>query len=192
MNAISSTGDALGVLAQGDPRLLQTDLAQRLLHSRIPARFAYTAIDGSPRVIPVWFHWTGEEIVTAAKIAGPGALRPAHRIAALRANPRVAITIDTESFPPEILQIRGLATVTEIAGVVDEYVHATRRYVDDEVARAILHFVDDTETRMARIAVRPTWVGLIDFQTRVPTAQGTVTARTATEPERAAATPVLH
>ncbi|MFG1777623.1 pyridoxamine 5'-phosphate oxidase family protein [Micromonospora sp. NPDC049051] len=171
MSAIENTVDALEVLAQGDPKLLHTELAQRLLHSAIPARMAYTSTDGSPRVIPVWFHWTGEEIVTAAKIAGPGVRRPARRIAALRANPHVAITIDTEEFPPEILLIRGLATVDEVAGVVDEYVLATQRYVDAEVASAILGFVGGAGTRMARIAVRPTWVGLLDFQTRLPSAQ---------------------
>lgn len=171
MSASANTGDALRALAQGDPELLKTDLAQRLLNSAIPARFAYTATDGWPRVIPVWFHWTGEEIVTAAKIAGPGVRRPARRITDLRANPHVAITIDTEQFPPEILLLRGMATITEIDGVMDEYVLATRRYVDEVVANAILQFVGAPNTRMARIAVRPTWVGLLDFDARVPSAQ---------------------
>jgi hypothetical protein len=30
-------------------------------------------------------------------------------------------------------------------------------------------------TRMARIAVRPTWVGVIDFESRLPSALGGVT-----------------
>ena len=42
-------------------RTLQTDkLAQDLLGSPIVARLAYTWRDGSPRVVPMWFHWTGE------------------------------------------------------------------------------------------------------------------------------------
>jgi hypothetical protein len=50
-------------IEQGDPRLLESDLAQRLLGSTIPARYAYTALDGSPRLVASWFTWTGEELV---------------------------------------------------------------------------------------------------------------------------------
>ena len=46
--------------AQHDPlALLQTPVAQTLLQSTIPARLAYTGRDGTPRVLPIWFHWTG-------------------------------------------------------------------------------------------------------------------------------------
>jgi hypothetical protein len=38
-------------LGQGDLRLLESEVAQRLLSSRIPARFAYLATDGTPRVL---------------------------------------------------------------------------------------------------------------------------------------------
>ena len=42
---------------------LQTDkLAQGVLGSPIVARLAYTWHGGSPRVVPMWFHWTGEDI----------------------------------------------------------------------------------------------------------------------------------
>ena len=44
---------------QGDPALLDTDLAQELLHAPIPARLAFVWTDGTPRVVPTWFHWTG-------------------------------------------------------------------------------------------------------------------------------------
>jgi hypothetical protein len=40
----------------------------------------------------------------------------------------------------------------------------------DEQAAAHLGQVDRPGTRMARIAVRPAWVGLIDFDTRLPEA----------------------
>jgi hypothetical protein len=33
---------------QGDPRLLESDIARRLLASSIPARYAYTSADGTP------------------------------------------------------------------------------------------------------------------------------------------------
>jgi Pyridoxamine 5'-phosphate oxidase len=87
-------------LPQGDLGLLESDVAQRLLHSPLPARMAYTGRDGKPRVVPIWFHWTGEELVMAS-FAG------ATKASALRANPDVAVTIDTEPFPPEVLLVRG-------------------------------------------------------------------------------------
>jgi dihydrofolate reductase len=42
-------------LEQGDRRLLDTDLAKRLLMSTIPARCAYAALDGTPRIVPSWY-----------------------------------------------------------------------------------------------------------------------------------------
>jgi hypothetical protein len=39
---------AVTTLAQGDPRLLDTEVARRLLASTIPARLAYAATDGTP------------------------------------------------------------------------------------------------------------------------------------------------
>jgi hypothetical protein len=37
-----------------------------------------------------------------------------------------------------------------------------------EAGNCYLTGVDQPGTRMARITVRPTWVGVVDFQTRVP------------------------
>src|SRR3954471_8544244 len=103
-------------LEQGDLRLLKTDLAQRLLSSTIPARYAYTATDGTPRIVASWFVWTGEELVMPTFIAGPHVRHAAYRVKTLRARPEVAVSIDTESWPPELLTIRGSAEVTEVAG----------------------------------------------------------------------------
>ena len=50
-------------LRQGDLRLLEHPVAVQLLASAIPARLGYVAEDGTPRVVPTWFHWTGEELV---------------------------------------------------------------------------------------------------------------------------------
>ena len=50
-------------LKQGDLALLNEPLAQELLHATIPARLAYVWSDGTPRVVPIWFQWTGQEIV---------------------------------------------------------------------------------------------------------------------------------
>ena len=50
-------------MTQGDLNLLQHPVAEQLLRSKHPARLAYTWRDGSPRVVPMWFHWNGTEIV---------------------------------------------------------------------------------------------------------------------------------
>ena len=160
---------------QGDPRLLETDLAQQLLRSSIPARLAYIATDGAPRVVPTWFAWNGTEVVMATYIAGrdAGIRHPASRIAALRANPTVALTIDTQDFPPQSLTIRGRAEIDEVDGLAPEYVAAAHRYLGDGAA-SMLEGMDQPGTVQARIAVRPTWVGLLDFTDRLPSPLGGV------------------
>jgi predicted enzyme related to lactoylglutathione lyase len=80
---------------QGDLRLLESDVAQDLLASALPARVAYVAHDGTPRVVPTWFHWNGRELVMPTFVAAPHVRRPAARLRDLRANPDVAISIDT-------------------------------------------------------------------------------------------------
>jgi hypothetical protein len=148
-------------LPQGDVRLLAADTAQRLLVAEIPARLAYVAGDGTPRVVPINFHWTGDEVVMAG-------FAPSSKAKAIRANPNVAITIDTASAPPEVLMIRGLAEITEMAGLVPEYELAYRRGIPDEVADPYMAELRERKPPMERIAVRPTWVGLLDFKTRFP------------------------
>lgn len=164
-------------LRQGDPALLDTELAQRLLQAAIPARMAYVSADGTPRVVPTWFHWTGQEVVMATYVAGPdiGIRHAAYRLASLRANPAVALTIDADSFPPQSLTIRGPARIAEVEGIAAEYAAAARRYLGDEAAAGMLASLDQPGTVQARIAVRPAWVGLLDFVTRRPSPQGGVT-----------------
>ncbi len=163
-------------LRQGDPALLDTELAQRLLAAPIPARLAFVALDGTPRVVPTWFHWTGREIVMATYVAGPriGIRHPAARLAALRARPDVAVTIDTDTFPPQSLSLRGRAEITEVDGLAPEYAAAARRYLGEEAAAGMLASLDQPGTVQARIVLRPAWVGLLDFDTRLPSAQGGV------------------
>lgn len=153
---------------QGDLSLLESDVAQELLASALPARVAYVARDGTPRVVPTWFQWTGRELVMPTFVTAPHVRRPAARLRDLRANPDVAVSIDTESQPPKVLLLRGRADVTEVEGVVPEYAVSARQYMGEEAAAGYLAQIDQPGTKMARIAVRPTWVGLVDFETRLP------------------------
>jgi Pyridoxamine 5'-phosphate oxidase len=162
-------------LRQGDVRLLGTDLAQQLLYSSIPARLAFVATDGTPRVVPTWFEWNGAEVVMVTYVAGPnaGIRHPAARIAALRANPAVALTIDTEHFPPQSLTLRGRAEIDEVDGLAPEYITSAQRYLGDAAAD-LIEAMDQPGTVQARIVVRPTWVGLLDFAARLPSPLGGV------------------
>ena len=160
------------LMRQGDLGLLQSDVARRLLTSRIPARFAYVATDGTPRVLATWFHWTGEVLAMPTFLAAPHVRHAAARLRALRVNPDVAVTIDTESFPPEVLTVRGQVQISEFDGIPPEYASAARRYLGDQAAREYLAGIDEPGTRMARIDLRPAWVGVHDFQSRLPSNLG--------------------
>jgi Pyridoxamine 5'-phosphate oxidase len=152
-------------LPQGDLGLLKTEVARRLLASAIPARIGYTGGDDMPRVVPIWFQWTGDEVVMAS-------MRGAAKARALRARPDVAISIDSEGFPADVLLVRGRATVADVDGIVPEYAQAARRYLGQDQATAFLAELERAGAKMHRIGVRPTWVGVLDFKTRLPRVLG--------------------
>jgi hypothetical protein len=162
-------------LKQRDLRLLETGVARRLLSSRIPARFAYVAADGTPRVLATWFVWTGEVLAMPTFLASPHVRYACGRLRALRATRGAAVTIDTETFPPEVLTIRGRVQITEVDGVPAEYQSAARRYLWEEATREYLAQIDQPGTRMAGIDLHPAWVGVLDFQSRLPSALGGIT-----------------
>jgi hypothetical protein len=151
-------------IPQGSLELLDTPVARKLLASAIPARVAYTAKDGTPRIVPTWFRWTNGELVMPTYIQAPHIPAPgARRLGALRARPDVAISIDTGTEPPQVLLVRGKAHISEVDGVDPDYAASARHYLGEDAARELLDMVDQPGTRMARITVRPDWVGLLDF-----------------------------
>ncbi len=148
---------------QGDLSLLQHPASRHLLESKIPARLAYVATDGTPRVIPIWFHWNGTELVMGTPPKAP-------KLKSLAKNPRVAITIDDNTFPHKVLLIRGTARMEPVQGVVPEYAMAAERYFGPEQGKAWAAQMGKMVSSMVRITVAPDWVGLLDFQTRFPSA----------------------
>lgn len=121
---------------------------------------AYVRHDGTPRVVPLAFHWTGDQLVMGGPVHAP-------KVAALRDRPRVAVTIDTSSFPFKVLLMRGDATVDVQDDVTPEYVEATRRYMGDG---ADTWLAGIRGRPMAQVAVTPDWVAVLDFETRFPSA----------------------
>jgi hypothetical protein len=148
---------------QGDIALLNEPIAKELLQSRIPARFAYTWPDGTPRVVPIWFHWNGKQIVMGTPMAAP-------KMKALVKSPKVALTIDTDTWPHKVLQIRGTARIETVEGVVPEYATAAERYFGKDQGKAWVDQAAKMFPRMARITVTPEWVSIIDFEKRFPSA----------------------
>lgn len=144
--------------------LLNTNpVAQELLHARIPARLAYVALDGSPRAIPISYHWDGSHFYISSPPRWP-------KVAALRANPRVAFTVDDASrFPPQNLLVRGEVTGFEdVDGVPDVYIEASRRIVGEDQFDAWLEGVRRDIAEMTVIQITPTFVKAIDFATSYP------------------------
>lgn len=148
---------------QGDLSLLEHPASQELLKSRIPARLAYIWTDGTPRVVPIWFHWNGREIVMATPPKAP-------KLKALARNPKVSLTIDDNTFPHKVLLIRGTARLDPLDGIVPEYAAAAERYFGSEQGKGWVNQLRGMISSMVRITITPEWVGLLDFQTRFPSA----------------------
>jgi hypothetical protein len=68
------------------------------------------------------------------------------------------------------LQIRGSIDVQTIEGVVPEYALAAERYFGEQQGRIWVNQVGAMFPQMARIAVRPEWVAVLDFERRFPSA----------------------
>src|SRR5215470_15164205 len=148
---------------QGGLDLLETPAARDLLVSKIPARLAYVWMDGTPRVVPIWFHWNGTEIVMATPPKAP-------KLRALAKNPKVSLTIDDNTFPHKVLLIRGTARTETLKGIVPEYALAADRYFGREQGEAWVKQMAGMISSMVRVTITPEWVGLLDFQTRFPSA----------------------
>ncbi|MFI0237606.1 pyridoxamine 5'-phosphate oxidase family protein [Streptomyces sp. NPDC016845] len=144
--------------------VLSRPVSQELL-ARDMTRLAYVAQDGTPRSIPIIFAWNGAEIVMSTPKNAP-------KLKALRQNPMVALTMDTEVHPPKILLVRGRAALDYVDGIPDEYLQTTTSYemtpeqrVEwEKEVRSLYH------DGMVRIVVTPTWAKLIDFETTLPSA----------------------
>jgi hypothetical protein len=146
---------------QGSLELLDDPVAKALLGSVNPARLAYTWMDGSPRVVSIWFHWTGDEFVLGSPPKAP-------KLRALAADPRVALTIDDNAWPYKVLLVRGRASVEMLEDVGPEYALAAARYFGQEQGAGWVSTLRGKP--MARIAITPGWVGILDFETRFPSA----------------------
>jgi len=137
---------------------LSANGARELLASTSAAHLAYIGKDGAPRVVPVGFYWTGDRFVISTATTSP-------KVTALSARPDVALAIDGGDTPGQAraLSIRGQASVEIVDGEVPEYLAAARKTMQPEAAAEFEQNVRAMYDRMARIAIRPTWVRFWDF-----------------------------
>jgi nitroimidazol reductase NimA-like FMN-containing flavoprotein (pyridoxamine 5'-phosphate oxidase superfamily) len=147
--------------AQHDLSVLDDPLARELLSSTQVARLAYTWTDGTPRVVPIWFHWDGDVMTMGTPVRAP-------KLRVLESRPAVAVTVDDErSWPYKALLLRGDARVELLDDVSPEYEAAAQRYFGDGAEDWLAGLRGNP---MARITVRPTWACVLDFVTRFPSA----------------------
>ncbi len=148
-----STNDAATVIK--DP------IAQELLSSTNMAHLAYTWSDGTPRVVPIWFHWNGNQIVMSSPAGAPKAKT-------VQDNSPVAITIDSNQWPYHALIIRGTAHVEMVNGVPPEYAAAAQRYLGTEQGTGVAQTMGQLFQTMVKIMVTPEFVSILDFDKRWP------------------------
>lgn len=146
---------------QGDLALLNDPVAQRMLQSTVLARFAYNWRDGTPRVVPIGFHWNGSEIVLGTPPDAP-------KMKVLQDGDAVALTIDSDTMPYNVLLIRGVIHIDTVEGIAPEYAAMSKRVFGEEGGQAWLAQLASICPRMSRVFIKPTWVGLLDFASRFP------------------------
>ena len=113
-------------------------------------------------MVPLDFHWTGEQFVICTIPGSP-------KVRALAAHPQVALTIDTDTFPPHVLLGRGSASLETVEGVPPEYLEASRKWFSEEAmpsftprsAGCLSRWCESPSSRKGRNC----WT----FETRLPT-----------------------
>jgi predicted pyridoxine 5'-phosphate oxidase superfamily flavin-nucleotide-binding protein len=141
---------------------VQAELAQpgarELLETATLARLAFVGTDGSPRVVPIGFFWTGDAIVFATAVTAP-------KVRSLRERPAVAVTIDVGDTPADAraLLVRGSASLTTVDGIPEEYLAATAKALGDTGIAEFERQVRAMYPQMVRISVTPAWARFFDF-----------------------------
>ncbi|MFB9924945.1 pyridoxamine 5'-phosphate oxidase family protein [Amycolatopsis halotolerans] len=162
--------------------VLNRPLSRELL-ARDLTRLAYVAKDGTPRSIPISFSWNGAEVVMCTTKNSP-------KLHALKENPMVALTVDTEVHPPKILLVRGRAELDYTDGIPDEFLEMNGSY--EMTAEQRVEWEAEIRSLyaegMVRIVVTPTWAKLIDFETTLPSAVEELVQRRAAGAETPAVT----
>jgi hypothetical protein len=145
----------------GTLEVLDEPKSQELLHAPLMAHLAYNATDGTPRVTPVWFAWENDELVICSVVSSA-------KFKSLNNGSRVAIDINDGNWPYHRLQIRGSVSTTPFPGVVPGYRETAVRYLGAQFGNGFIDRFESFGVPMNRIAIKPDWVGLYNFEDRMP------------------------
>jgi hypothetical protein len=100
-----------------------------------------------------------------------GTVPKSAKVAALRRDPQVALTVDTQDqWPPRVLLIRGAARLDLVDGVPQAYLDASRKVVPAAEWDGWEQGVRALYREMVLITVQPEWAKLLDFETTAPKA----------------------
>ncbi len=142
--------------------MINTDPSiQKLITDPIHMRIGYTGLDGFPRCVPVSYLWNGKAFAFASPTW-------AYKVRALTAHPEVAFTVDTNTFWPLTMIVRGTASIEVRPGVPEEHIEASRRHIDPDQFDEWLRAKRESLTEMAVISIVPTHIRVMDWDTRFP------------------------
>jgi Pyridoxamine 5'-phosphate oxidase len=139
------------------PAALRAPLSRNvtlLLDSRIPARLAWVTPSGKPRVVAIWFHWTGEAL-TMATFAGSSKLDE------ISPGDVVAITIDTDTFPYRSLRMGGPVELVQVDDLAVDYRTAAVRYLGPVAGASWCRSLEGRAQVLMRLT--PTWATVTDM-----------------------------
>jgi len=143
--------------APDPPDILRPPLSRNvalLLDSRIPARMAWVSRAGRPRVVPMWFHWTGAELVMVAFTGSA-------KLTEIATGDEVAASIDTETFPYRGLRMRGPVTLESSDALRHEYRTAAARVLGPAAGEAWCRSLEGRGQVAIRLA--PRWAAEWDM-----------------------------
>lgn len=139
---------------------LDDPVVAELLDGPNLARLAYIGRDARPHVVPIWCAYMDGEI---RMVTGP----KADKVAAIRANPAVSLTIDSAKPPYHVLLIDGDATIEETDRMAEEYPAIVQRYLGAAAEGYLAPMRGRVKTqRRIRVVVRSYRV--LDFVQRFP------------------------
>lgn len=112
------------------------------------ATFVTLYRDGSPAAVPVWFEWDGER-------ARLFTLRTSPKVARLRADPRVCLSVAEPAGMPEVwVTIEGTATVVDGGFALAQRL-APRYYPTDRAQQALAEWGKDPN-QWVTVEITPT------------------------------------
>ncbi len=139
-----------------------------LLQSRIPARLSWIDGEGRPVVAPLWFTWTGDDLVVST-FAG------SRKATDLTDGSWVAVSIDNDEMPYRSVRLRGPVTTRPVVGLTEAYREAAARYLGAAAGadwcERIAH-LDQVEIRIRPVEASVSDMGDAGFLTEPVPARG--------------------